>query len=70
MNDNANAISSLEDTEAILSQMWIEAHEEINNIDPGELSWIAVMWWRRVWQLPVCILSTIGFSRSVSVVPL
>jgi predicted nucleic acid-binding Zn-ribbon protein len=37
MNDNANAISSLEDTEAILSQMWTGAHEEINNIDPGEL---------------------------------
>jgi phage shock protein A len=37
MNDsNANAISSLEDTENILSQMWTEAHEEINNIDPGE----------------------------------
>lgn len=38
MNDNANAVSSLEDTEAILSQMWTEAHEEINNIDPGELN--------------------------------
>lgn len=39
MNDNANAISSLEDTEAILSQMWTEAHEEINNIDPVQENW-------------------------------
>jgi hypothetical protein len=38
MNDSANALSSLEDTEAILSKMWTEAHEEINSIDPGELN--------------------------------
>jgi hypothetical protein len=39
MNDNANGISSLEDTEAILSQMWVEAQGEIDGIIPGEFRW-------------------------------